>query len=490
MTTVSQDKPYQDSYQCYIHGQWISAASGQTTPVENPATGAVFSQVPDCSTEQAQAALESSQSAFDAWHDLPAIERAKYLFAMIEKLKQRREQFAQLLVLEQGKTLVEARFEVDDTINYLEYSAQAARRIQGDIFPADNVNEQLFIQKVPYGVTVGLCAFNYPLALIGRKVGPALVTGNTMVLKPHEATPITAMEFAKIIDEIGLPPGVLNIISGSGAGIGAYLVESPITKLVTVTGSIRAGQAIYKSASENITALSLELGGKASFIVMDDADIDKAAEAAVISRYANCGQVCICNELVLVHKDVAAEFTQKVIEKTKQLTVGNPMGDVNMGPSVTAQGLARIEDIVRQTVNEGATVALGGKRPPGPEFKNGNWYEPTILTGVSADMTAAKEEIFGPVMPIVEIDSYEQALEITNRRNDGLSAYLFTNNYKTFMHAAKKMEVGTIFINRQIVGYIQGYHSGHKQSGVGGEDGIYGIEGYLQKRVLYLSYDD
>lgn len=475
----------QPHYQCYIDGQWVD--SEQKLWVENPANGEVIASVPDCTLAQADAALASSQTALQSWKMLPAIERGRHLFRLIEALKPKRDLFAKLLVLEQGKTLNEAYGEFDDTLNYLTYSAEAARRIEGNIFPSDNAGEQLWIQKVPYGVTVGLCAFNYPLALIGRKVGPALVTGNTMIVKPHEATPVTAMEFAKVVEEAGIPKGVINIITGSGIAVGEHLVKSPITQLVTLTGSIRAGQAIYRAVAENVTAVSLELGGKASFIVLDDADIDKAVDAVVISRFANCGQVCICAELVLVHEKVADEFTRKVLEKVKTLSVGNPMDNPSMGPSVTAQGLDRVDSIVQETINAGATLACGGARPEGDEFKNGNWYQPTVLTNVTADMAAAREEIFGPVLPIVKIASFDEAVEITNRRNDGLSCYLWSNDYRVIMDGISRLEVGTVFVNKQIVGYIQGYHSGHKRSGIGGEDGIYGIEGYLQKRAVYLN---
>ncbi|WP_078086132.1 aldehyde dehydrogenase family protein [Microbulbifer mangrovi] len=475
----------QQHYQCYIDGEWTDSA--QKLAVENPATGEVFASVPDCTLDQADAALASSQQALQSWKLLPAIERGRHLLRLVEALKPKRDHFARLLVLEQGKTLNEAYGEFDDTLNYLTYSAEAARRLEGNIFPSDSPNEQLWIEKVPFGVTIGLCAFNYPLALIGRKVGPALVTGNTMIIKPHEATPVTAMEFAKVVEEAGIPKGVINVISGSGIAVGEHLVKSPITQLVSLTGSIRAGQAICRSVAENVTAVSLELGGKASFIVLDDADLDKAVDAVVISRYANCGQVCICAELVLVHENLAAEFTRKVVEKVKQLTVGNPMENPNMGPSVTAQGLDRVDSIVQETISAGAKLECGGGRPEGEAFTKGNWYQPTVLSGVTADMAAAREEIFGPVLPIVTISSYEEAVEITNRRNDGLSCYLWTNNYRTIMDAIARLEVGTVFVNKQIVGYIQGYHSGHKRSGIGGEDGIYGIEGYLQKRAVYLN---
>lgn len=475
-------------YPCYINGEWLSASNGATFEVENPANEQVWAKVADCTKKDVDKALATSRDAQLKWQALPAIERGRYLMKIVEGLKPKREFFAKLLVQEQGKTLPEAFGEFDDTLNYLTYSAEAARRIQGSIFPSDNPDEQLWINKVPYGVTLGLCAYNYPLALIGRKIGPALVTGNTMVLKAHEATPVTAVEFCKVVEDAGIPPGVINLVSGKGIDVSSQLVTSPLTRLVSLTGSTPAGQAIYKSSSQNVSGLVLELGGKASFIVLKDADIDKAVEAAVISRYANCGQVCICNELVLVEDEVAEEFTQKLLKRVREITYGDPMSDVNMGPSVTKVGLERINNLVQDSVAQGATLALGGKRPDGVEFEKGHWYEPTVLTGVTMDMPVAKEEIFGPVMPIVTVSSYEEALALTNSRDDGLSSYLYTQDISKIMHAISNMQVGTIFVNKQIVGYIQGYHSGHKQSGTGGEDGVYGIENYLQKRTVYLNY--
>ncbi|AWV96762.1 aldehyde dehydrogenase family protein [Arcticibacterium luteifluviistationis] len=473
-------------YQFYINGEWCD--SSERIEVRNPANDEVFATVAESSTKDAQWALESSDKAQLLWAMLPANDRGVYLHKIADKLKTERDHFAKLLVLEQGKTLAEAFGEVDDTIQYIIYSAEAARRIQGAVFPSEQAGEYLAINKVPYGVTLGLCAYNYPLALIGRKIGPALVTGNTMIIKPHELTPITASEFCRICDEIGLPKGVINMVAGKGLDVASHLVASPITKLVSVTGSIRAGQGIYKAASENITALSLELGGKAPFIVLDDADIDKAVEAAVISRYANCGQVCICNEVVMVHEKIADEFTDKVLKRIKEIKVGDPMQKVDMGPSVSSQGLANIQGLINDSVAKGAEIVAGGARPEGAAFEKGYWYQPTVLTNVKEDHAVVEHEIFGPVMPIMKIGSYEEALERQNKRNDGLSAYLYTSDYKKFMHAIDHLQVGTIFINRGIVGYIQGYHSGHKRSGLGGEDGIHGIEGYLQKKTIYLDY--
>ncbi len=476
-------------YNCYINGEWIKKSSGEKIEVENPANGDLFAEIYCSSLDEVQHALESAEKAQFAWQMLPAQQRANYLYAICEKLKERKEHFAKLLVMEQGKTLVEARYEVDDTIKYISYSAEAGRRIQSAIFPSDQPNEQLSIHKVPYGVTVGLMAFNYPLALIGRKIGPALITGNTMVIKPSELTPVTASEFCKILEEVGLPKGVISMVVGYGHDVGSHLVSNPLTRLVSMTGSTRAGQAIYKGAADNVAGLVLELGGKAPFIVLDDAEIDKAVEAAAISRYANCGQVCICNEMVFVDEKIADEFTEKLIKRVGQIRVGDPMTDVDMGPNLSSKGLERIDGIVKENIAQGAELVLGGKRPEGTYFEKGNWYEPTILTNVTPNQASIQEEMFGPVLPIVKINGYEEAKELLNKRDDSLSAYLYTQNHKLIMRSIREFQIGTIFINKQIVGYIQGYHSGHKRSGIAGEDGIYGLEHYLQKRTIYMNYE-
>ncbi len=270
--------------------------------------------------------------------------------------------------------------------------------------------------------------------------------------------------------------------------MGPQLVKSPITKLVSLTGSTRAGQEIMRMAADNVTGLVLELGGKAPFIVLEDADIDRAAEAAVVSRYANAGQVCICNEMVMVAESVADEFTEKVVRRARQIRVGDPMTDVDMGPTVTRSGLDRIDDIVKENVAQGAELLLGGKRPDGEYFEKGNWYEPTVLANVEPDGASVADELFGPIMPITRVSGYEEALARTNDRVEGLSAYLWTNDYRRMIHAVNHMETGTIFINQPITGQVQGYHTGHKTSGIGGEDGVYGIENYLQKRTIYLNH--
>lgn len=477
-------------YPCYINGAWLDSNVREKIEVENPVNNEVFATVTSCTKADVQYALETSEKAQKSWGLLPANTRAAHIYDIANKLKAEREHFAKLLVMEQGKTYAEALGEVDDTITYMTYSAQAARRIQGAIFPAESKNIRLSIHKVPYGVTVGLCAFNYPLALIGRKVGPALATGNTMIIKPHELTPITASEFCRLVDTSSLPKGVINMVSTKTADAASLLVESPITKLISLTGSTRAGRAMYKAAAQNITGLVLELGGKAPFIVCNDANIDKAVEAAVISRYANCGQVCICNEMVFVDENIADEFTEKVIKRTQQIKVGDPFNaSVNMGPNVSKHGLENVNKIVQQNIEQGAELLMGGGKPKGAYFEKGNWYAPTILGNVKGDGATVSQELFAPVMPIVKVSGFEEAVALANNREEGLSAYLFSNNYKLHQKAIDTLEVGTIFINQQIIGNIQGYHSGHKTSGIAGEDGVFGVDHYLQKRTIYLNYE-
>lgn len=475
-------------YKCFIDNTWVEASNGARTSVQNPATGKTWAEVPACGRGEVAWALESSERAQKDWQMLPAIERAAFIYKIAEGIERERDLLEELLVKEQGKPRADAAGEVTDTIRYLTYSAEAARRLRGDILPSDNPREQLFIYKVPYGVTLGLCAYNYPLALIGRKAGPALVAGNTMIIKPHEATPVTASVFCRICEEAGLPAGVINMVTGTGVDVGAPLVESPVVRMITLTGSIRAGQMVAEASAKNITALSLELGGSAPFIVLKDADIDAAAEACAIARFANAGQVCICSETVLVEGSVADEFTEKLLKHVAKIVPGDPMTNGGMGPITTPGALERIEQIVADSVASGAKIAAGGKRPEGEAFQGGNWYEPTVLVDATSETAAVKEEIFGPVLPIVRVADYEEALAITNARPDGLSAYLWTQDPSVYMDAIQRMETGTIFLNSGITGCVQGYHNGHKLSGVGGEDGTHGIEGYLQKRTVYQKY--
>ncbi|GFE79222.1 aldehyde dehydrogenase [Steroidobacter agaridevorans] len=477
-----------DYYRCFVNGRWIDAQHARRLTVVDPSNNEPWAEVPDCSPEDAQTALAAAAQAQKAWQSLPAIERALYIEAISVALESDRDHFARLLVREQGKTLREAHAEVSDTIGYMRYAAQSARWLRGDIWPADSPNEHLFTFRVPYGVVVALCAYNYPLALIGRKVGPALVTGNTIVIKPHEATPVTAAEFCRLVASVGVPAGVVNMVTGGGATTGAALVKSSMTRMITLTGSAAAGRKVAELAAGNLAALSLELGGKAPFIVLPDADVDAAVEAAAVARFSNSGQVCICNEMLLVHRAIAQEFIDKLVTRVGRIKVGNPMDDPDMGPLATPQALERVASLVEASRQAGGQVVLGGTRPEVPGRRGGNWYAPTVIVDTTATMPVIKEEIFGPVLPVLTIDSASQAVALVNSREDGLSAYLWSRDNSTIMQMIGELQTGTVFVNKGISGSVHGYHTGHKLSGLGGEDGPYGLENYMQKRTVYMKY--
>lgn len=486
MKKTINNLPY---YNLYINGQWIESNTKNFIAVENPANEEIFAYVTNANSTDVQYALKSAEEAQKSWQRLSPIKRAKYLETLAEKLEEKKDYFAELIVREQGKIYKEALGEVNDTIEYIMYAKEAASRIRGDILPAPEENCELMIKKVPYGVAVCLCAWNYPLALVGRKLGPALVTGNTVVIKPHELTPVATVELFKLIHEVGFPEGVVNLITGNGPDVGNQLVTSPITRIVSITGSVRAGQMIYQAAAPNVAGLILELGGKAPFIVLEDADINKAVEAAVISRYSNCGQICVCCDMIFVQESIAEKFTQKLVERVSKIKVGDPLSEeIEMGPKVSKADLDKIHHIVQETVSQGAHIAIGGKPLKGGIYEKGFWYEPTVLTNVSKDMCAAVDEIFGPVLPVIIISNLDEAIQIANASPYGLAAYLFTKDYSKFVHVSNVLEVGTIFYNQGITGYRNGFHSGHKLSGLSGEDGEYGIEAYLLKRSLYIRH--
>ena len=475
-------------YQMLIDGEWRPAVAGGRIIVENPANENPIATIPEGQAADAEAALAAAAAAQPAWAATPPIERAAYLHDLADAILQETEHLARCLTQEQGKPLHEARGEVGAAANFIRYAAEAARRLQGDIFPSDSPQEQLWIQRVPYGVVAAMIAWNFPLALIGRKCGPALVTGNTLVLLSHCDTPLTVLEFGKLVQEVGLPPGVLNLVTGRGREIGEALVRSPRTDMVTLTGSVRAGREVYAAAAENITTIRLELGGKAPFIILEDADIEQAAAAAVTTRFANCGQVCTCNERMYVHADIYEDFMDEFVGRVAALRVGDPLTDVHLGPKVNRPEVEKLERLVNGALAGGAKVVTGGRRLREGAFERGHWYEPTVMTHTQPDMAIMREEIFGPIVPVVRVRDFEEALALSNDSDYGLSAYLYTSDMRRLMRAVDELHFGEIYVNRGIGELVQGFHHGYRRSGLGGEDGVYGIEGYLQKKTLYVNY--
>jgi lactaldehyde dehydrogenase / glycolaldehyde dehydrogenase len=482
-----------EEFQMRIGAEWRGASDGGTRPVLNPATGEAFAEVPEGTRQDARAALEAAREAQPAWEALTGVQRADYLKRVVELIRQDAERLARVIVREQGKPLVEARGEVGGSAGFFEYFTSFARTQMGEIVASDNPDEDIWIRSVPYGVVVGIIPWNYPSALFARKVAPALMAGNTIVIKPHEDTPLSSIELAKICEAAGIPPGVVNVVTGAGTVVGDALVRDEITQLITVTGSVRAGRQILAAAAENITPVSLELGGKAPFIVMDDANLDHAVRNAIHARFVNCGQVCTCNERTYVHRRVYDQFLDRYLAIAGTLRLGDPMRtDIDIGPKVNQAELEKLERMVARAREQGAQVALGGTRaaPEGEELRGGFWYAPTVLTDVRNDMDIMQQEIFGPISPVMAFDDFEEAIALANDSKYGLSAYLFTNDLKKAMRAVQAVRFGEVYINKIGPEQFQGFHTGYGLSGLGGDDGHHGFEHYLRKKTVYLNYGD
>ncbi|MGQ1784746.1 MULTISPECIES: aldehyde dehydrogenase [unclassified Saccharicrinis] len=473
----------------YINGQWLKPDNGETLEVLNPSNDEVVGLIAKGNKKDAEVALKAAETAQKDWAKVPARKRAELLYALIDQIKANREEIATVLTKEQGKLFKVAQFEVDVCCSFIQYACEWARRIEGDIVPSDNENEQIWIQKVPRGVIVAITAWNFPLALAGRKLGPALVAGNSIVIKATDETPMSTLMLGELAKKAGIPDGLINIVTGPGREIGDALVRNPITKMVTMTGSTPTGQAIIKAASDNMAHVQLELGGKAPFIAFEDADIDEAVEGALHSRFDNCGQVCTCNERMYIHEDIYDEFMEKFMAKVKGIKVGDPFDPTSdMGAKVNKSELKHMQELVDVAVKEGATLAYGGKKPEGAGFEKGNWFMPTVLTDVKQDMTIVHEEAFGPILPVLKFKDFDEVVGYANDCEFGLAAMVYTNDMNRIMKLNQELEFGEIYINRGHGELHQGFHNGYKMSGTGGEDGKYGFEQYLEKKTFYVRF--
>ncbi|CCN48775.1 Lactaldehyde dehydrogenase [Vibrio nigripulchritudo MADA3029] len=472
----------------YVNGEWTTQHTTQWMDVENPANELIIASIPSGDTDTAAYAIQSAKTAQSAWNHLPPVKRAELIDNLAKLVMENQHHLAMVITLEQGKPLNQAMGEVAASANFLSYAASSARRTEGHIFPSDMENEEVWIRRAPFGVVVALTAWNYPLALAARKLGPALVAGNTVVLKPHEVTPLATVELFKLIDQAGFPAGVANLVLGGGRDLGEALVTNKNTQLVTMTGSVRAGREIYRAGADDIKVLRLELGGKAPFIVMDDADIDAAVESAMTARFTNCGQICTCNERMYVHAAVYDQVVEKMLAATRRLTLDNPVNNPDMGPKVSKPELEKVADQLGRAKQEGAEVLIGGNRPETTQFEKGHWIEPAVVAGLKNDSVLVKEEIFGPVLPIIKVDSYEEAIEKANASDYGLSAYLYTQNFKRIMNAHNEFQFGELYINRTCGELVQGFHTGWGLSGLGGEDGVFGLDNYYRKQTSYVNW--
>ena len=474
-------------YKQFINGALRESASTDRIEVENPYTQKIVAAVPNGGEADARFALESARAAQPAWEALPAVARASYLKKMAHGIRAYRVELARILAEEQAKVLPLAQVEVDFTADYFDYYAGWARIFEGEIIQSDRPNESIFLFRKPMGVVVGICPWNFPFFVMARKVAPALLTGSAIVIKPSSVAPATTMAFAEIAAKMDLPAGVLNIVTGGGSTLGEALVRSDITAMVSLTGSVEAGQRVIAGTANNVAKTSLELGGKAPAIVCADADLKLAVKSIVASRVIFSGQVCNCAERVYVDAAIADLFTDMLVKAMKAVKYGDPMAaDVpDMACLVSREQQEKVASMVERAKGEGAEVLCGGSVP---KTATGYFYEPTVLGGCGQDMEVARKEVFGPVLPVLTFRDFDEAIALANDCEYGLTSSIYTTNVNTTMRALRGLKFGETYVNRENFEAMQGFHAGWRKSGIGGADGKHGLMEYLQTHVAYVQY--
>ncbi len=469
-------------YEHYINGAFVTAR--EHLPVYNPATGALLAHAPLAEAAEVDRAVEAARSAQPAWARRPANERAGYLRRLATAIRGQADRLAAIITREQGKILGLATVEVNFTADYLDYMAEWARRIEGEIIESDRQDEHIFLFRKPLGVVAGILPWNFPFFLIARKLAPALVTGNTIVIKPSEETPINCFEFVKLLAGLDLPPGVVNVVGGSGA-TGGLLSAHRGVDMISFTGSVSTGARIMAAAAPNITKLNLELGGKAPAIVLADADLDLAVKAIRDSRIINTGQVCNCAERVYVERSVADAFIEKISGAMAATRYGDPsvQTDVEMGPLINQAGLDKVGQKVQAALSQGARLVTGGKVA---DLGQGFHFQPTVLADCTPDMSVMRDEVFGPVLPIQIVDSLEEAISYANDSDYGLTSSIYTRSLSAALKASRELEFGETYVNRENFEAMQGFHAGARKSGVGGADGKHGLYEYTRTHVVYV----
>jgi lactaldehyde dehydrogenase/glycolaldehyde dehydrogenase len=469
----------------YVGGTW-RRASGDALAVVDPATERTLADVPSATAGEVREALEAARAAQTSWAALGPVTRGAHLRVLADIVAAHRDELAEILTSEVGKPIAQAHGEVGFAEDLLRFNAEWDRRLEGEILPGETGGEVVHLLKAPIGVVGAICPWNFPLAVLCRKLAPALLTGNTLVAKPSEVTPLSTIHFFRLLAEHAeLPAGVVNLVTG-GRETGAALVADELTQMVSFTGHRDTGKAIMASAAANLTRVALELGGKAPAIVWSDADLDVAVPALVTARHHNAGQVCTCAERVLVHNDVIEPFTERYVAAVEALRLGDPRSAVDMGPLVSRTQLQKTVAAVDLAREQGASVVTGGSRAD----REGWFHTPTVLRDVTPAMAVMREEVFGPVTPIYGISSLEEAVEVANDSRYGLSAYVFSRDYQAVMRTVDALRFGEIYINRTLGESIHAHHSGYGESGIGGEDGKWGLMRYTQIKAAYHHFGD
>lgn len=482
-TSLPLSEPRLLRQQCLIDGAWCPADNGQSFAVHDPASRMVLAQVPDCGEAETRRAIAAAEAAWPGWRDLTAQARAILLRRWFDLIRQHGEDLAMLITGECGKPLAEARGEVAYGASFVEWFAEEGKRAYGDVIPAPAADKRILVIRQPVGVCAAITPWNFPLAMITRKVAPALAAGCTVIVKPAEQTPLTALALGELAQAAGLPPGVFNVLTGDPVRIGSTLTASPVVRKLSFTGSTEVGRRLMAQSAPTLKKLSLELGGNAPFIVFDDADVDAAVEGAIAAKYRNAGQTCVCANRLLIQSGIYDTFAEKLAARVATLKVGpgNQAG-VQQGPLIDAAALEKVMALVADAVEKGARVLTGGH--PAPE--GGTFYAPTVLADVTPAMRVAKEEIFGPVSPLFRFADEAEAIHLANDTEYGLAAYFYARDMARVLRVGEALEYGMVGVNTGLISNEVAPFGGVKQSGLGREGSRYGLDEYLEIKYLCL----
>ena len=468
---------------CYLDGAWVEADSKKRFDVDNPADGSILGSVPDMGAAECRRAIQAASAALPAWRAMSAKQRSQILRKWYDLIMANADDLALILTTEQGKPLAEAKGEIAYGASFVEWFAEEAKRVYGDVIPSPLADRRQIVVKQPIGVCAAITPWNFPTAMITRKVAPGLAVGCTFVLKPAEQTPFSALALAELAERAGIPRGVLNIITGDAPAIGKEMCESPVVRKVTFTGSTEVGRILMRQSADTIKKLSLELGGNAPFIVFDDADLDAAAEGALASKYRNAGQTCVCANRIYVQDSVYDAFAAKLAEKVKAFKVGKGSEPgVVIGPLIDRNAIAKVEEHVADATAKGAKVMLGGKR----HALGGLFFEPTVLTDVTREMKVSREETFGPVAPLYRFRSDQEVIDMANDTEFGLASYFYARDVGRVFRVSEAIETGMVGINVGILANEVVPFGGVKQSGLGREGSKYGIEEFLEVKLMVV----
>jgi succinate-semialdehyde dehydrogenase / glutarate-semialdehyde dehydrogenase len=469
----------------FIDGKWQQSSSGETYEVINPANEEVIGKASSANSEDIARAISSSQKGLEIWKNTSPWERAKVLRKISELIRKKVDILSKWMTLEVGKPLTEGPGEIEGTADIFEWNSEETKRIYGEINQSRFPNTRIHVYYQPVGVVAALVPWNFPLQLAARKISTALAAGCSVIVKPDVITPGCVMELVEICRQGGVPPGVINLLSGDPAKISSELIKSDVIKKISITGSTRVGKLILKQAADKVQRVTMELSGHSPFIVFDDVDIDKVTDMAIAAKFRNNGQVCISPNRFYIHENKKMEFTKKLVEKTKKLKIGNGMDkSTDLGPLTTKKRLTELEVLVEKTKKEGAKVLCGGKRPA--DFNKGYFYEPTIFDNVKDDFTIMREEPFGPLVPLLSFKEFDEVINRANNNDLGLASYIFTNNLEKANRASELMETGTVALNTARVAVAEAPFGGIKQTGYGREGGSMAIKDYLNIKYTHF----